>query len=256
MVGISGENANHAFDSEKVIVLITTNHATRTEELVELEIDNLVHEVYVCEIGFKDETFDPLYCTVNSKAQVQSDKVLSDRLAELLSEHVHRPQPETVGCNVDMEKEAINEMNIGKEYGFNCGDDSENSFRFIREKDLIGNSSLLHSSRRIVGIKEQEAHTMGKSVDSVQVGFDSVPTKAMDDVGFMGLCPVLNVEDPISNISKHGRAEAASEFTIGRDVPEAGVNTRLLIDKTHRKSGLNGWKDGRSFFPELEAVDR
>ncbi|KAK8691407.1 hypothetical protein V6N13_074918 [Hibiscus sabdariffa] len=48
-----GKNADHVLDCEKVSILITTPHAKRIEELIDIEIGNEVHEISVVELGFK-----------------------------------------------------------------------------------------------------------------------------------------------------------------------------------------------------------
>ncbi|KAK8557124.1 hypothetical protein V6N13_035228 [Hibiscus sabdariffa] len=51
-----GENADHVLDCEKVSILITTNHAKRIEEVVEIELGNMVYEIGVFELGFSDSS--------------------------------------------------------------------------------------------------------------------------------------------------------------------------------------------------------
>ncbi|KAK8699937.1 hypothetical protein V6N13_018345 [Hibiscus sabdariffa] len=51
-----GENANHVHDCEKVSILISTNHAKRIEEVVEIELGSMVYEIGVFELGFWDSS--------------------------------------------------------------------------------------------------------------------------------------------------------------------------------------------------------
>ncbi|KAK8686510.1 hypothetical protein V6N13_125534 [Hibiscus sabdariffa] len=86
-----GENVNHVLDCEKVSILITTNHANIIEELIEVEIGNLVHEVHVWEIGFKDENFDPLCVKGKAKVQEKCDSTSSNCSMESSSEQAPCP---------------------------------------------------------------------------------------------------------------------------------------------------------------------
>ncbi|KAK8598140.1 hypothetical protein V6N13_095530 [Hibiscus sabdariffa] len=45
-----GENVNHTKDCEKATILISTKH----DQLVELEVDNVIHNIRVLKMGFSD----------------------------------------------------------------------------------------------------------------------------------------------------------------------------------------------------------
>ncbi|KAK8689708.1 hypothetical protein V6N13_088421 [Hibiscus sabdariffa] len=50
-----GENATKTLDCEKSTVLVVTNHACKTDEVVEVEVGDLIFDVRVAEIGFSNE---------------------------------------------------------------------------------------------------------------------------------------------------------------------------------------------------------
>ncbi|KAK8648659.1 hypothetical protein V6N13_129407 [Hibiscus sabdariffa] len=193
------------------MILITTSHANRIEELIDVEIGNLVHEVHVCEIGFKDEKSDPLCVKGKAKVQEKCASTSSDCSMESSSEQVLCLHSENTGGSVgvekdalkDVEKEAIKAMNVEKDYGFNCVEYSETSFRSLREKEILGNSTspyLLRSfgnqeevfgedkSEKPVGINDQQVH----------VGRESGISKILDDVAELGTTPSLGFEEPIN----------------------------------------------------------
>ncbi|KAK8669035.1 hypothetical protein V6N13_106476 [Hibiscus sabdariffa] len=60
-----GENHNMTLDAEKTSILITTSYAGRINEIIQVEVDNDSFEVGVQELGFKDDTVDPL-CKENN----------------------------------------------------------------------------------------------------------------------------------------------------------------------------------------------
>ncbi|KAK8577110.1 hypothetical protein V6N13_122105 [Hibiscus sabdariffa] len=74
-----------------------------------------------------------LYVLKNkAKVQAKCDSTF-DCSVESYSEQAPCPQPENAGCRVDVEKDAIKAMNIGKDYVLNCVD-SKTSFGFLRGK--------------------------------------------------------------------------------------------------------------------------
>ncbi|KAL4362373.1 hypothetical protein GQ457_04G026450 [Hibiscus cannabinus] len=59
----------------KMVAEITTSQAKRIEDLIDVEIGNEIHEINVLELGFKDNSVDPL--NMNEKQKVQLKKATS-----------------------------------------------------------------------------------------------------------------------------------------------------------------------------------
>ncbi|KAL4339722.1 hypothetical protein GQ457_08G036010 [Hibiscus cannabinus] len=284
-----GENANHVLDCEKVTILITTSHANRIEELIDVEIGNLVHEVHVCEIGFKDEKYDPLCVKGKAKVQEKCVSTSSDCSMEASSEQVPCLHSENTGGSVgvekdalkDMEKEAIKAMNVGKDYGFNCVEYSETSFRSLGEKEILGNSTspyLLRSfgnqeevfgedkSKKepsLVGVNDvgskvlswADIVSVGINDKQVHVGRELGTTKILDDAAELGTTPSLGFEEPINITCRVRWADVVNEITKTQGPATEEARMGMSCDITNKEERLSGWESGGTFFPELETLD-
>ncbi|KAK8543759.1 hypothetical protein V6N13_025927 [Hibiscus sabdariffa] len=108
-----GENANHRLNCEKVTVLITTNQVNRIEEIVELNVGNMKYEINVVEIGFKDETCDPLLMKGNmNKIDHFGDSIMENQ-SESSPDTGKSSLPLDDKLNCSIEKDALEVMNIG-----------------------------------------------------------------------------------------------------------------------------------------------
>ncbi|KAK8661972.1 hypothetical protein V6N13_091560 [Hibiscus sabdariffa] len=68
-----GENLNRSLDCERISMLISTSQAKRIEGSIDVEIGNEIHEISVLELGFKDNSVDPLNMNGNQKVQLKKD---------------------------------------------------------------------------------------------------------------------------------------------------------------------------------------
>ncbi|KAK8626631.1 hypothetical protein V6N13_134267 [Hibiscus sabdariffa] len=129
-----GENANHRLNCEKVTVLITTNQVNRIEEIVELNVGNMKYEINVVEIGFKDETCDPLLMKGNmNKIDHFGDSIMKNQSESSLDTGKSSlPLDDKLNCSV--EKDALEVMNIGSKPKGNVERSIESSSKSAQSK--------------------------------------------------------------------------------------------------------------------------
>ncbi|KAK8635746.1 hypothetical protein V6N13_004466 [Hibiscus sabdariffa] len=130
-------------------------------------------------------------------------------------------------------------MNVGKDYGFNCVEYSETSFRSLGEKEILGNSTSPYPLRsfgnqeKVFGEdkSEKEPGLVGVNgvgskalswadIVSVSINDQQVHvapelgiSKVLDDVTELGITPSLDFEEPISTTSRVGWAKVVTEIT-------------------------------------------
>ncbi|KAK9045121.1 hypothetical protein V6N11_059010 [Hibiscus sabdariffa] len=142
--------------------------------------------------------------------------------------------------SVDVEIDTLKAMNIGKDYALNSMEDSETSFRFLREKEFLGNSSLLYPLRTVGNHEE--------------VGLESSISKVLHDVANMGIAHALGFVESTNNTSRVGWAKVVSEITKARGPSTDGARMGMPWDFANKEVGLSGWEAGGSFFPEMETI--
>ncbi|KAK8655652.1 hypothetical protein V6N13_108224 [Hibiscus sabdariffa] len=130
-----GENVNRRLDCEKVTVLILTDHAKRIDETIEIKIGNFTHEVSVVELGFKDISVDGVSW---ANKPVQQPKPKMESSSESSSEQDSGSLTMEDEHSFELEKEAFNDLFIGKDYSAIKGQDIGNIDRHIGESDLLG----------------------------------------------------------------------------------------------------------------------
>ncbi|KAK8553680.1 hypothetical protein V6N13_100519 [Hibiscus sabdariffa] len=111
---LGGEDANRVLNSERATILITTGYSRRIDETVLVEIGSETHEISILELGFKDDTVDPLTQATNAKASM---KPQSEDSSESCSES-EQEQTSNSGKEMSkggMERESLNEMGAEKE---------------------------------------------------------------------------------------------------------------------------------------------
>ncbi|KAK8618137.1 hypothetical protein V6N13_116008 [Hibiscus sabdariffa] len=81
-----GESYKHSIDCEKATLLITTKQSDRIHELVDLEVGNINYEVNVMEIGFREDTIDPLIPKNGLHRQNNEEKLRLDSRSKFSSE--------------------------------------------------------------------------------------------------------------------------------------------------------------------------
>ncbi|KAK8615001.1 hypothetical protein V6N13_068787 [Hibiscus sabdariffa] len=112
-----GVNANRILNSESMTILITMGYSRRIEETILVEIGSEIHEISVLELGFKDDTVDPLTQTTNAKASENPAPSESEDSSESLSEEEQMSISGKELSKGDVERESLNEMGAGKEDG-------------------------------------------------------------------------------------------------------------------------------------------
>ncbi|KAK8595538.1 hypothetical protein V6N13_016905 [Hibiscus sabdariffa] len=132
-----GENADHVLDCEKVSILITTNHAKRIEEVVEIELGNMVYEIGVFELGFWDSSTE-----IRSRKGVinnESCKVnkVSASVASTSSESMNEELEGDRSISA-MEIETLNEMHPKEVCNYDQARESETQGCKIGELELMG----------------------------------------------------------------------------------------------------------------------
>ncbi|KAK8622494.1 hypothetical protein V6N13_117406 [Hibiscus sabdariffa] len=130
-----GENVNRRLDCEKVTVLISTDHAKRIDETIVIEIGNLTHEVSVVELGFEDTTVDGVSWAIKP---TQQSRPKMESSSESSSEQDSGSPTMEDEHSIEWEKEAFNDLFIGKDYSAIKGQDIGNIDRHIGESDLLG----------------------------------------------------------------------------------------------------------------------
>ncbi|KAK8617628.1 hypothetical protein V6N13_080538 [Hibiscus sabdariffa] len=125
-----GENAHHTLDCEKVSVLITTKHAEKINEVIEVGVRSKVFRVRVLEIGFKDDTRS--ITTMKNGKEVVNQNVYHH--AEPSSEQSRSGSPERIVNRLPTED--FNAMFFGKEEREECFYEAINLN--LGERDLKG----------------------------------------------------------------------------------------------------------------------
>ncbi|KAK8685264.1 hypothetical protein V6N13_041269 [Hibiscus sabdariffa] len=187
-----GENVNRVMDCEKVSILISTDIAGRIEESVEIEVGNIVHEVIIFEMGFKDTSVD---------------KVVEDEQSD------------------EVEKAAINDVFFGKEFAVSRGQDLGITERHIGEADLMGDFNSYEALKSggdftkgiFPGAKFQETENLREDGDHVEkrdpcvvikktqlVDSDSPSFKATEDLLNKGLSQALVDKEFGSKVASEG----------------------------------------------------
>ncbi|KAK8663648.1 hypothetical protein V6N13_083457 [Hibiscus sabdariffa] len=107
-----GENYKHSLDCDK---------SNRIHELVDLEVGNRSYEVFVKEIGFRDDTIDPLIPKNGLYKQNNEKKLKANSRSESSSKSGTNLPPVENRCNSFNEEDVVNEMCVGK--GNSCNND-------------------------------------------------------------------------------------------------------------------------------------
>ncbi|KAK8624723.1 hypothetical protein V6N13_089610 [Hibiscus sabdariffa] len=108
------------------------------------------YEINVFELGFKDETFDPVFRNGKLKEHASNFKMGVDSQSESSSESDKNSHPVDDQCNVTVEVDALNAMNVGKDDNISCDRLREDMDRHIGENDILGNISRESSLRKVV----------------------------------------------------------------------------------------------------------
>ncbi|KAK8686511.1 hypothetical protein V6N13_125535 [Hibiscus sabdariffa] len=123
-------------------------------------------------------------------------------------------------------------MNIGKDYALNSMEDSETSFRFLREKEFLGNSSLLYPLRTVGNHEEVSGE------DKIE----KEPGWVLHDVANMGIAHALGFVESTNNTSRVGWAKVVSEITKARGPSTDGARMGMPWDFANKEVGLSGWE--------------
>ncbi|KAK8689103.1 hypothetical protein V6N13_087830 [Hibiscus sabdariffa] len=79
-----GENINHSIDCEKVLVLVTTNHKGKIEDVIELGVGSRAYAVRVEELGCKERMMTDRQST--KKQTSEAGKLIQEEESQLESE--------------------------------------------------------------------------------------------------------------------------------------------------------------------------
>ncbi|KAK8526201.1 hypothetical protein V6N12_020680 [Hibiscus sabdariffa] len=90
------------------------------------------------ELGFKDETFDPIFRNVKPKEHASNFKLGVESQLESSSESHKNSLPVDDGCYFTVEANALNALNVGKDFNISCDRLREDMERQIGENDILG----------------------------------------------------------------------------------------------------------------------
>ncbi|KAK8622412.1 hypothetical protein V6N13_117329 [Hibiscus sabdariffa] len=133
----AGENAAHSRDCEKVTILITTEIVDRIEEVVEICVGNLLHQVRVIELGFNDNSTE---LNRGEKAENSGgDKEIQrdDSGSKSTSDSTGKLSPVASTAGEDAERRVVekiasfNEPCFGNDYGGEPNTDNESGSRIL-----------------------------------------------------------------------------------------------------------------------------
>ncbi|XP_039054251.1 60 kDa chaperonin-like [Hibiscus syriacus] len=135
-----GESAFRSQDCKKVTLLISTKHKPGIHEVIEFEVDSVIHEVRVVEIGFSDPSKDGQFKRVKSKLDknklhknfVEQSEFMLESEKSLSSGNLSR-----YSCS--NEEEAFNDLSIGNDHIDNAGNKFNGHDRFIGEMENLCN---------------------------------------------------------------------------------------------------------------------
>ncbi|KAK8683776.1 hypothetical protein V6N13_039825 [Hibiscus sabdariffa] len=269
-----GENINLRKDCEKVSVLISTSQAKRIEEVIEIEIGSMIVEVGVKELGFSDNSTEGVMVKVDPGKKDNVAQVSGSTLGS--SSEVEKKDNDSSEADRSwsrVEEEALNAMCVDKSFN-NCqAQGSERTSCQLGEFELIGGGfKVVSEVASDIQEKQCGAAENVEGVDCIKIcdtvakgdnwagtgcegpdgtneimgakkfdqkGHDMVSSRALEDVGNMGLNGV--------NIEKVSWAKALEDkMNIG-----VAWNRDNYLDSSGNQ---NQSEEGRDnvFFPELE----
>ncbi|KAK8597987.1 hypothetical protein V6N13_095379 [Hibiscus sabdariffa] len=252
-----GENVNRVIDCEKVTVLISTDHAKRIEESVEIEVGNVIHDVSIVELGFKDTSVDKVSWANKLEQQYRKAESKLEGSSESSSEQdcgTHVVEDEH---SDGLEKDAINDLLFGKDLAVNMGKDLGNPDRHIGESDLVGDFYCRDASnsgggiveRTISGVKTRETATLRVGGDRVEV---MDPNNASNSPHQIDLeIPSLKAFEDIHNM---GMSHGSEDRGLVVSMEEQTINNQaqdVLVDGS-RLGVSEDVENGASFFPEMD----
>ncbi|KAL4296742.1 hypothetical protein GQ457_12G031270 [Hibiscus cannabinus] len=212
-------------DCEKVSILISTDIAGRIEESVEIKVGNVVHEVSIFEMGFKDTSVDKVSWAKNLEQLSRKAESKLEGSSESSSEFVRGSQVVEDEQSNEVEKAAINDMFFGKEFAASRGQDLGITERHIGEADLMGDFNSYEALKsggdltkgNFSGAKFQETEKLREDEDRVEkldpcvaikktqlVDSDSPSFKATEDLHNMGLSQALADKEFGSKVASEG----------------------------------------------------
>ncbi|KAK8675058.1 hypothetical protein V6N13_033131 [Hibiscus sabdariffa] len=218
-----GENASHLLDCEKVTILVITNRDKKIEEVIEIEVDNMIYNVHVMEIGFSDNS--AFFQSSKVKQSLRDEKTNQGLESKSESSSIGSDKSSSAGCrSVDrMEDGALNENCFGTVFNINEVLPNTEFTRKLGEEDCWEALALvLFKSNDVdltwveVAEKEHAAGNGPSVIESIdRVGYFSpvssdhvgdkditftrdlvhVSPRALDDVRDMGLSPITTTHD-------------------------------------------------------------
>ncbi|KAK8579379.1 hypothetical protein V6N12_069705 [Hibiscus sabdariffa] len=228
----------------------------RIEESVEIEVGNVVHEVSIVEMGFKDTSIDKVSWA--NKLEQQIGKVESK--SEGSSEQVRCFQGVEDEQSFDWEKDVINDVFIGKDFEVNRGQELGITERHIGEFELMGEGNSLETLKsgevfvegnssgeklqetdklRDVGARGKELEPCVAIKKSQQVASDRPPFKDAEDLHNMGLTQVALEKDIAYKVA---RVEGTT--TMGQ--------AQVVLAGRLQKGAVEEEENRASFFPEMD----
>ncbi|KAK8676822.1 hypothetical protein V6N13_142384 [Hibiscus sabdariffa] len=230
------------------------------EESVEIEVGNVVYEVSIFELGFKDTSVDKVSWANKLEQQFRKAESKLEGSSESSSEQDRGTHVVEDEHSYGLEKDAINVLLIGKDLAVNMGKDLGNLDRHIGESDLVGDFNCRDASNScggnvegtVSGVKIQETATLRVSGDRVevmdpnnasnsphQVDLEIPSLKAFEDIHNMGLSHGLADKDT------GGRVVSMEEQIINNQAQD------VLVDGS-RLGVSEDVENGASFFPEMD----
>ncbi|KAL4310349.1 hypothetical protein GQ457_01G030280 [Hibiscus cannabinus] len=266
-----GENALKSLDSEKITVLIVTNHVSKINDVVEVAIGDLIFDVRVSEIGFIDESMVPPKMVEKDGNRAFSKKKFGGSSSESTSESSVLPVQEgSVQVNSPVEEEALMDTCFGKE-NFEVNDDGNRiDISRLQEYELSGD--VLKGTFQRVGAIQDKSLDLSNRFNKCGSGVDKVESQNIDPavnnlgsdvVGYLGdegqtigiqpICDQMTnrVLEDISNMGLAGEGvlnHSPKEHNVGCDreeVLELAENERDLrwVTEVDRVNGVCDTED-------------
>ncbi|KAL4367062.1 hypothetical protein GQ457_05G033920 [Hibiscus cannabinus] len=144
-----GENANRKLDCERVMVLISTNHSQRIEETIIVEVGDEGFEVSVSELGFRDDTIDPLSKSGKAKIPVESTVSPSESSSIFSSDQKQSMDSGEEMRMDDVERDTLIGEHAGKDVGAGLEQSIENLKGLLGEKEKSVSINLIFAPKSV-----------------------------------------------------------------------------------------------------------
>ncbi|KAL4346807.1 hypothetical protein GQ457_17G025350 [Hibiscus cannabinus] len=249
-----GENAHRILNSEKTTILITTDYSRRIDETVVVEIGSETHEINILELGFKDDTVDPL--TQEKFAKVPTEPQQEDS-SESCSEQEQSSDSGKVSCKGDVESESFLETGARKE-DVDCFEQPFGNMNSQQVWEESGNESTVKSTK-VIGENDSKTAKEKAKEQETDIGLN---VKSWVDVISVG---IQDQSIDVGRPSKKGSQECSIE-NIEEGVKDVGLSANVgigvlkdkkVVDKHHDWANLcfeaQGEVDTLYSFRELDS---